>query len=298
MSKIYNSKQKVRSYFFDSDGYFTHSEDFVVFKGTGLPINATELQYIKKKGKTARFDGTKWLPEVTDNREKPFYDEFGKEYRVSKPEDNLPADAITTAPTPYDADTQEIRYVNGKWEIHDIKLGEKYYDYRGHEHTVSDRFFKLPDHFTFTPKPQVTDVDDYYLENGSWHKTPNIDGKHLYALNPSTHSDTVGEVGMKIPTTHTLQERKDFHKWTGSKWEYDQQLEKPVKELAEKHWRDSELHKVNLELLNEVVKKNFGGKQQGANDAEVAKAVKYREALENYHTESGFPFSARPVRQN
>ncbi|MDD9178424.1 MULTISPECIES: hypothetical protein [Aliivibrio] len=208
----------------------------------------------------------------------------------------LPAKS-TLKPLPQLNDNERAYFINDDWVKTEFFIGRKYYDEYAHELIIDLFPFDLPVNCSFEkPLPQK---DGYYVKlvNNQWiYLTDNI-GEIAYSK--LDYNDFVIESNDELPDTHTLIERKAFSAWNeqSNDWIYQQELERPIKIIQEREWRDNELNIVLSRIDQYEKDKNYPVELQTSllSESQFLELLNDRKSLCDYPQEPSFPFCERPA---
>jgi hypothetical protein len=218
MTKFYKENTDVKCSQFDELGYFIQNTTEFVSKGTALGPEFTTNLYEPKEGYVGKYDkDTNTWENVASNLGKIFYAPNGEQFIIDTIDGVLPEWAIKEAPPEYDPKTQTVLHKDNAWKVYEIKLGDKYYDEDGHELTISDFNFDLPQNHTFTQPPE------YDQEKGQTVKL--IDGKWLvytqctvYLKADCNQSAELEDKSLMSKEYTLIKPKTQFDEWVNGKW--------------------------------------------------------------------------------
>ncbi|WCE28414.1 hypothetical protein [Vibrio sp. SCSIO 43137] len=226
----------------------------------------------------------------------PFWDESGKEHRVTRPDEEIPSWGILTPPPSIDPKTSTLVFKGG-WHIHRRMLGEKYWDKDGNELTVSEEVFKLPPDHTFIAPPKCEDKQQPLLKDGVWAVVEDHRGAMAYSKENRTELDFVVDAVGSLPSTHTLDKPSRYDSWSASGWSYDKERHRPHKASKERAWRDELLTKT-LDRIDQYEKdKTYPSELRTSplSEADYLNLLRDRKNLSDYPSRQDFPFGERPT---
>ncbi|XDF78829.1 hypothetical protein AAFX60_006910 [Aliivibrio fischeri] len=208
----------------------------------------------------------------------------------------LPAKS-TLKPLPQLNDNERAYFINDDWVKTEFFIGRKYYDEYAHELVINEFPFVLPDGHSFEkPLPKK---DGYYVKlvNNQWvYLTDNIDKTAYSKLDDN---DFIIESNGELPDTHTLIERKAFSVWNeqSNDWIYQKELERPIKIIQEREWRDNQLNIVLSRIDQYEKDKNYPVELQTSllSESQFLELLNDRKLLCDYPQQQGFPFCERPT---
>lgn len=156
----------------------------------------------------------------------------------------------------------------------------------------------LPANSTTDVVPAVSDNHIAVYENNQWLVKVDYRTQAAYDKGRKNGGDyIIIDVG-NLPDTHTLVEPSEFDSWTDAGWRYDIDLERPVKTIAERHWRDSELANALSRIDQYEKDKNYPEVLRTSpikSDADFLKLLQDRKVLSDYPDTPDFPFCTRPT---
>ncbi|WP_281628977.1 hypothetical protein [Vibrio sp. St2] len=102
-----------------------------------------------------------------------------------------------------------------------------------------------------------------------------------------------------LPETHTLLKPSEFDSWreSDSSWQYDQELERPIKVIKEREWRDLQLDNVLSRIDQYEKDQNYPEKLRTSpikSNEDFLKLLEDRKMLSDYPNNESFPFGERP----
>ncbi|CAG9297577.1 phage tail assembly chaperone [Celerinatantimonas diazotrophica] len=131
--------------------------------------------------------------------------------------------------------------------------------------------------------PESTDGMIAVFADGAWSQKKDHRDQTIYDITDYTQSKMVTDLG-EVPEGWTLQKPEEFSLWNAQsgKWEYSQDLERPVKASSVRTERDAIADRVSREI-NRL--------EDAGKDANAWR--QYRVALRNVPEQEGFPFKVQ-----
>lgn len=166
-----------------------------------------------------------------------FYDKYGNQHFVMKPDAPIPAWGVEKKPPKYNRDTHVVLYKDDKWKVLEIREGQTYWNNKAEKLPIASKWFELPDNHTFEQPPE--DKEGYFTRwiDGEWKYVEDNMNKFMWLKSDCTAQSIQMHEEGSIPDDYTLLEppTKRFDVWNIDHWQIDrEQTEIYIKELAMK----------------------------------------------------------------
>lgn len=156
----------------------------------------------------------------------------------------------------------------------------------------------LPALSTNVEPPALNDVETAVFDGQQWQVKTDLRGRIAYAKN-GVRSENYRITNFDdIPTTHTLNEPREFERWVDNDWQYDIELARPLKSGTERTWRDEKLSQVLSRIDQYEKDKNYPEALRTSpikTETDFLKLLNDRKALSDYPDTANFPFGERPT---